>query len=495
MDDSKSYKLIFKATFLFGSVQVFTIIINVIKNKVIAFLLGTSGIGIIGLFTSSYSMIQSAAGLGINQSAVRNLSEVKNENNENKTSKIVTVVSRLLWFTSILGAVITILLSKRLSIWTFGNEVHSFEYMLLSIVVFLNIFNLGQHAILQGMRMLKPLASASILGASVGLVLSIPLYYFLGEDGIVLSLILTGLSAVLISRFYVNRIRIKKTYLSLKDTIANSKEMIKLGVSLMMMSFIVSGVGLILRAYISNYGNVDQVGVFQAGYTIIHSYFGMVFTAMSKDYFPRISAINKDNQKVRNATNQQAEIALLLIGPLIILLLFLSPLLIRILYTENFLEAVSFVNLAVFGIIFQAGSQTMGLILIAKNRGDLFVYTVLGFQTIFLLNNILLYRLFGIEGLGLSFAINMLIHLAGIQLILYKTYKITYSTSFYKILLITLIFSLFSYFTRNVEQEFIKYFIGFVILCLSASFSYSQLKKVMGIKSVGSLLKKKIQKR
>lgn len=73
MNDQESHKGIIKATFLFGSVQVYTIIINVIKKEVIAFLLSTSGIGIIGLFTSSYSMIQSAAGLGINQSSVRNL--------------------------------------------------------------------------------------------------------------------------------------------------------------------------------------------------------------------------------------------------------------------------------------------------------------------------------------------------------------------------------------------------------------------------------------
>jgi hypothetical protein len=56
MNDQKSYKGIFKATFLFGSVQVFTILVNVVK-KIITFLLGTRGFGIIGLF-SSYNIFE-----------------------------------------------------------------------------------------------------------------------------------------------------------------------------------------------------------------------------------------------------------------------------------------------------------------------------------------------------------------------------------------------------------------------------------------------------
>lgn len=48
-----SYKSIFKATSLFGGVQVFKILVNIIKQKLLAILIGPEGVGILGLFTSA----------------------------------------------------------------------------------------------------------------------------------------------------------------------------------------------------------------------------------------------------------------------------------------------------------------------------------------------------------------------------------------------------------------------------------------------------------
>ena len=48
-DKTSSYRNIFKATSLFGGVQVYQILIGIIKQKFVAVLLGTSGVGIQGL--------------------------------------------------------------------------------------------------------------------------------------------------------------------------------------------------------------------------------------------------------------------------------------------------------------------------------------------------------------------------------------------------------------------------------------------------------------
>lgn len=482
--ESTAYRGIFKATFLFGSVQVFTILIKVIQNKVIALLLGTSGIGIIGLFTSSYTMLQAAAGLGINQSSVRYLSETKEQGDDKNVSRTISIIRRLLWFTSLLGAIITVVFSRKLSTWTFGDESYAFSYVLLSIVVFFNIYNLGQLAILQGMRMLKYLAKSSVLSVLAGLIVTVPLIYFYAEDGIVPSLILTGLSSVIISKIYLNKIRIEKEDISIKESISSSIGMIKLGVSLMTMSLVVSGAGLILRVFISNQGNVEQVGIFQAGNTIIHSYFGMIFTAMTKDYFPRLSAVNKNNTMVSNAVNQQAIVAILLIGPLVVLLIFLSPQMIKILYTENFIEATKYLKYGIFGVFFMAGAQTMGLSLIAKSRSDIFIISVLVLQTIFLGNNILFYSLIGIKGLGISFAINMLFDFVFIQIIVKRFFRICYKVLFFKIFIINFVLALLALYFSNIENSLIKYCFGILILFVNMYINIQYIKKTLNIPSV-----------
>ena len=57
-DASNSYKNIFKATSLFGGVQIYQILINVIRSKFIALLLGPYGVGIQGLLITGTDLVK-----------------------------------------------------------------------------------------------------------------------------------------------------------------------------------------------------------------------------------------------------------------------------------------------------------------------------------------------------------------------------------------------------------------------------------------------------
>ena len=57
IEETQSYKSIFKSTSLFGGVQVYNILLSIIKTKFIAVLLGTTGMGIMGLYQSTICLI------------------------------------------------------------------------------------------------------------------------------------------------------------------------------------------------------------------------------------------------------------------------------------------------------------------------------------------------------------------------------------------------------------------------------------------------------
>ena len=63
-----SYRQIMKATSIFGGVQVINIIIQIIRSKVIAVLLGTTGVGVMGLLITTISFIAKLTGFGLNTS-------------------------------------------------------------------------------------------------------------------------------------------------------------------------------------------------------------------------------------------------------------------------------------------------------------------------------------------------------------------------------------------------------------------------------------------
>lgn len=133
----EQYKNVFKSTFLFSLVQVVRILVGLIKNKVIAILLGSEGLGIISIFQNTLNFIKTGAGLGISQSAVKDISEANASGDKNTISRIISIVLKVVLFTSFLGAIITIVLSPFLSRWGFGDNHYTFSFILLSIAIFL----------------------------------------------------------------------------------------------------------------------------------------------------------------------------------------------------------------------------------------------------------------------------------------------------------------------------------------------------------------------
>lgn len=172
-EDQSSYRQIFKATSLFGGVQVINILIGIVRVKFVAVLLGATGVGIMGLLNAPLQLIISIAGLGIAFSAVRNISEAHGTGDESRIGITILTVKRWTRFTGLMAAVITLTLSPLLSQWSFGNSDYTWAFVWLSITLLLQAISDGQKAILQGMRRLQDLAKAGVIGSAMGLITSI----------------------------------------------------------------------------------------------------------------------------------------------------------------------------------------------------------------------------------------------------------------------------------------------------------------------------------
>ena len=69
----KSYRSLIKSTSIFGGVQFFKIIIAIVKSKIIALLLGPTGLGVLGLFNTTIGLITSITNFGLSTSAVKDI--------------------------------------------------------------------------------------------------------------------------------------------------------------------------------------------------------------------------------------------------------------------------------------------------------------------------------------------------------------------------------------------------------------------------------------
>jgi PST family polysaccharide transporter len=490
---NNSYKNIVKSTSLFGFVQVINIIVKVGINKAVAVILGTTGMGVIGLLQSTIGILQTGFDFGLSQSAVRDISEAKNTSST-ALDTTISISKKLILMAALLGALVTIILSPYLSRWTFGNGDYTYAFVWLSIVVFLNILSNGQLAILKGMRMLKILAKAGLFGSIVGLFTSVPLYYFLEEKGIVPSLIMASLTACVYSWYYVRKVNYGKQYVSTKDTLKKGKPMLKMGFALMYVSFLGVVGDYIVRAFISHTSSLEMVGLFQAGATIITGYFGVVFTALTTDYYPRISAINKDNTKLSEEFNRQSEVSLLIIGPLVVIFIFAMNFFVKFLYSKEFMPVIDYLEYAVLGNLLIVVSNALGMILLAKQATSVFFYTITFGKIVVLSTMISMFYYHGLKGLGLSVLFTGIFHLMFMQIVLWKQYKIKMKKELMSLLFIICILCCLSFFLRrNLDSTWISYCLGVCLIIVTVWYSSHTAKLKMDIDII-QIIKRKIKK-
>lgn len=492
-EEKQAYTGIFKSTFLFGFVQVFNILVKMIANKAVALLLGANGMGIVGLFNSSIGMIQTGAGLGLSQSAVRDISEANASEDTNRFSRIISLTNRVLLFTAFLGVIVTISLSPWLSEWSFGNKNYTFAYIWLSIVVGLNILTEGQLAILKGMRRLRALAKASMIGAIVGLFTVVPFYYFFKEKGIVPVLVVTAMTSLFFSNFFVRKIKYDKQKLSIKDLYKEASPMVKMGIALAFTNFLASLASLIVANYISTKGGLADVAFYNAGVTIMYGYFGVIINALSTDYYPRIAAINKDNNKLTDELNRQSAVSLVLSFPIIVLFLFLLPFFVTLLYSNEFFPVINFVKAGIFGTLIVMISNPVDMILVAKFNMKVFTFIASLYRVIQVLLSIFLYKFFGLVGMGYTLSILGLIHLIIMTFTVYKLYRIKFNSLFVKIAIVVLVFTIFSVYICSIENNILKYSIGLCLLLFASVYSLTISKKYFELDFI-EIIKKKIKR-
>lgn len=477
----KDYRNIFKATSLFGGVQLFKILIQIINQKIIAILLGPTGMGISGLFTSTISLIQALTSMGLSSSAVRSVAEADGSGDNEKILKVVTVLRKLVWGTGLLGMILVIILSPLLSKLAFGNLDFTIPFIFLSLTLLFQQLSAGQSVILQGLRRLKDLAKSSILGSFFGLIISAPIYYFFGIKGIVPTLILNSITMLGLTWYFSNKLKIKPIKINPKQTLLEGKDMLKMGLVMSLNNILVLGVGYTIRLYIMKLGGTEEVGLYTAGFAIVNGYVGLVFTAMGTDYYPRLAAVNKNDSKCIQTVNQQAEISILIIGPIIILFLLLAPYTITLLYSNKFIPITGFMQWAILGMLFKSSSWAISYIFIAKAHMKSFAINETIANIIVLLFNIIGYSIWGLNGLGVAFSLSYLIYF----IIVYYKAKLKYGFKFSSELIATktkfILLSLICFYIMYFNKSNINVYVVIIIALISIIYSLYKLNSKINL--------------
>ena len=419
-------RMAMKAMGIFGGVQVMGILCSIIRTKLVAMWIGPVGIGLFGLFNNALEMIATGTNLGIRSSSVRDISQAHDKSDPGLISRMVTVVRKWSLWLGLAGALLTLVLAPALSQMTFGDSTHIWGFVALSVAVLLQALTNGEYAVLQGTSRLKRLASVTLWGTIVGLAVSVPLFYLLRERSILPSILAYAAALAAFAWLLRNR-EYPAASLSRRETFDMGKGFVKLGIFMTLGNFAGILASYAFNAWLNVNTSTEQVGFYQAGYTLINKYTGLILTALGMEYYPRLSKVADSRLRLRAFVSQEINVAIAVMAPVVALFILLRELVVWILYTPEFNVILTFVSWGMIGTIFRTLSWCLAFTILAKGDGKTYLWTEVASAIINLVLNIVFYRWWGLTGLGVAFLVSYLLYTIIVAVVYFRLYKLRIS--------------------------------------------------------------------
>lgn len=416
-----SHGQIFKSSVIIGGASLINIIVGVTKVKILAMLLGPSGVGLMGLFQNIMGVASTVTGCGISNSGVRQLAA------SGGIPSIRDLVRRTLWLSGIclgtLGMLLVWLLRDFIAEKILGDIAYANEIGWLGVGVFLTLLASSQSALLQGMRKIADLASVKIVGGVLSAGTGILLVYSLGKSGVLWFVLTAPAAGVLVAAYYAAKLPKPTNPANWRDTYPQWVKLITLGFPFMLAGLLTLLTQLIARSLIVEEMGLNASGYFQAAWSISMTYMAVILGAMGADFYPRLtSVINKPEEAFR-LLDEQTEMALLMAAPILLAMITLAPWAIHILYAPTFAPATDVLRWQMLGNILKIISWPLGFIILALGRGKIYIFTELAWNVSYLAILLLGLERYGLVVTGIGFTIAYLVYYCVLSALAFKLIK------------------------------------------------------------------------
>lgn len=400
----KSYRDIVRSSSIMGGAQAINYVVGLLRVKVVAILLGPAGVGLVGLYSSATSLLGTMTGLGLQGSAVRAIAHAQGRDDPLAMARTIRMMRRLVWATGILGWLATIVLALPLSRWMFESGDHAWALALLGGGLFMNTITNGQLGLLQGLRRIGDIARVQVMGALLNTVVTIGLYAWLGERGIVPVLLANSAISLFASWWFARRVQVPDVVMDWSQAVAEAKPLVNLGVAMMWSGMLNLLLDLFARSLISRHAGLDAAGMYQAAWALSGMFAGFVLGAMGTDFYPRLTEAIHDREASARAVNEQTEIGVLLALPSLLVTLGFAKWIVWLLYSAKFGPATEALVWMMLGVYCRVVSWPMAYIQLALGAGRWYMATEAIFFAIQLaLVSVLVPRL-GVQGAAYAFA-------------------------------------------------------------------------------------------
>jgi PST family polysaccharide transporter len=398
-----SYPQIFYSSLIIGGSSLITLGAQIIRTKLVAIFLGPAGLGLMGIFASTTTLVGTVTAMGIPTSSVREIADASGGGDDVRVARAVSAVRWIMVRLGLLGAFLLAVFSAPVSVATFGTADYAGQIAVLSVVIALGAIADGQTAVLQGLRQIGAVAKIAVLAAAANVVIALPILYRWRQDAVVPLLIAGSATGLAASWWYARRIDMARVPMTWRMAMRESRPLLQLGVATMSAAVMASAIAYVVRVTIARHLGFEAAGVYHAATALSGVYCGFILSAMGTDFLPRVSSVATDDRSCNRLVNEQVEVALLLALPGICATLAAAPFIVPLLYSQHFSPATDVLRWQVLGVLLRVASWPLGYLLLAKGKARLYLWTELSYNLLHALLVWVCVRIWGLPGTGIAF--------------------------------------------------------------------------------------------
>jgi PST family polysaccharide transporter len=391
-----------------------------ISVKVVAVIIGPSGVALVGQLGNFSSIIMAVATGGITTGVTKYIAEYKDDT-EAIRGYISTAVKIALFF-SLLCGLFLIMGSRILSSKILLDSKYSFVFIVFGVTLIFYTANTLLLAVINGYKQFNLYVKASIVSSIVGLILSLLLVIPFGVNGTLLNAVTSQSLVFFIVLFMAKKASIGclgKKYLWNKFDKTKAIRFFRFALMTLVSAFTVPISQLIIRNYVINRYSLQTAGLWEGMNRLSNVYLMIITSSFGVYYLPRLSELKTGIEiKKEIKTAYKVIVPSMLVGLTVVY--FGRFIIIDILFSDEFREMSGLFFWRLVGDFLKITSWLIAYLLHAKSMTRLFIATEIIFTASYIGLAMVSSELIGLNGLMLGYAINYLIYLAVVYFLVYR---------------------------------------------------------------------------
>ena len=356
-----------RSTALLGLGSAATVVAAIARAKVLAFVLGPGGTGLLAQLSALTSMLVPLATLGLGNGVTAMIATARARGDTGLVARVRSTALTLTWIVGLTLAALTALASPWLAQALYHDGRWTWVVLLGAATIPLSAIASLRVSILQGYEAVKAMAGLNGIIALASVVTIVPLAWFLKLPGAVSQLVIVAAVYVLASGLMVRRNAPVDSSVQTRIDRGLLRPLLRYGSSALLVGLASTLTLLILRSVLVSRLGLEPNGVYQVCVGISGLYMPLILNSITAVVWPQIAAQRTDEETTATM-RQSLRLGLLLMTGAAGGMLAGAPIWIPLFYSGRFLPALDLLPFQFLGDYVRTIAWMCGVWLVPRNR-------------------------------------------------------------------------------------------------------------------------------